>query len=256
MTLVADAPVVEMREDVAPPGRAPPPPPHPPAQAQAQSTSPTMTRCRHPRAADGKSRPWQKRLALGNMPTRMGTCRGLRRRLARSFGLCAALACALALTAAIVDAAAAPGTAAKARARITPAGVDGVKLGETYAQLRAGHLVGGIGKGCELAGPGARSASLRAPLKGSVDFTMTTPRKVTDISVRGGATARGVGVGATIAQIKAAYPKAKIDHSTDHTFGVTLVRIPKNGGGKLQFAVDTKTHRVTLIGIPLIAFCE
>ena len=31
---------------------------------------------------------------------------------------------------------------------------------------------------------------------------------------------------------------------------------PKNGGGKLQFAVDTKTHRVVLIGIPLIAFCE
>jgi len=107
-----------------------------------------------------------------------------------------------------------------------------------------------------LAGPGARSASLNAPLKGNVDFTMTLPRKVADITVRGGATARGVGIGATIAQVKAAYPKAKVDHSTDGTFGVTLVRIPKNGGGKLQFAVDTNTHRVGLIGIPLIAFCE
>jgi hypothetical protein len=143
-----------------------------------------------------------------------------------------------------------------ATARITPAGVGKVKLGDTFAQLRAQHLVGGLENGCELAGPNARSASLKAPLKGVVDFTMTSPRKVADITVRGGATARGVGIGATIAAVKAAYPKAKVDHSTDGTFGVTLVRIPKNGGGKLQFAVDTKTHRVVLIGIPLIAFCE
>lgn len=143
-----------------------------------------------------------------------------------------------------------------ASARITPAGIGKVKLGETYAQLRAQHLVGAIQKGCELAGPNARSAPLKAPLKGVVDFTMTSPRKVADITVRGGATAHGVGIGATIPAIKAAYPKAKVDHSTDGTFAVTLVRIPKDGGGKLQFAVDTKTHRVVLIGIPLIAFCE
>ncbi len=85
---------------------------------------------------------------------------------------------------------------------------------------------------------------------------MSSPRKVVDISVREGATARGVGVGATIPQIKAAFPKAKVDHSTDRTFALTLVRIPKSGGGRLQFAVDTKTHRVVLIGVPLIAFCE
>lgn len=163
---------------------------------------------------------------------------------------------------AVITATAAGATAASwnaepaASASITPDGVGKVQLGETFAQLRAQHLVGGIQNGCELAGPDARSASLKAPLKGIVDFTMTSPRKVADVTVRGGATARGVGIGATIAAIKAAYPKAKVDHSTDGTFGVTLVRIPKNGGGKLQFAVDTKTHRVTLIGIPLIAFCE
>jgi hypothetical protein len=146
--------------------------------------------------------------------------------------------------------------AAAAAVKITPAGVGAVKLGATYSHLRARHLVGRIFKGCELAGPNARAASLSAPLKGSVDFTMSSPRKVVDISVRGGASARGVGIGATIAQIKAAFPKAKVDHSTDHTFALTLVRIPKNGGGRLQFGVSTKTHRVTLIGVPLIAFCE
>ncbi len=179
--------------------------------------------------------------------------------------VCTALACALAATAAVVDAAvaqrgaaaaAATSASASASAKITPAGVGGVKLGETYAQLRARHLVGRIGKGCELAGPNARSASLTAPLKGGVDFTMTTPRKVVDINIRGGATARGVGIGATIAQIKAAFPKARVDHSTDHTFAVTLVRVPKNGGGRLQFAVDTMTHRTVIIGVPAIPFCE
>jgi hypothetical protein len=177
------------------------------------------------------------------------------RRLA---GTCAAIACASALAAPAVDAAFAQprAAAAAAAAKITPAGVDGVKLGETYAQLRARHRVGRIGKGCELAGPNARSATLRAPLKGSVDFTMSTPRKVVDITIRGGATARGVGIGATIPQIRAAYPKAKVDHSTEHTFAITLVRIPKNGGGRLQFAVDTMTHRAVIIGVPAIPFCE
>jgi hypothetical protein len=170
--------------------------------------------------------------------------------------MCAALACCLGLATALGAAAAKPGGPVAAAAKITPAGVGAVKLGATYSQLRARHLVGRIGKGCELAGPNARAASLSAPLKGGVDFTMTTPRKAVDISVRGGATARGVGIGATIPQIKAAFPKAKVDHSTDHTFALTLVRIPKNGGGGLQFAVDTKTHRVAVIGVPAIPFCE
>ena len=174
----------------------------------------------------------------------------------RVAGACAASACALALAAPVVDAALAQPRAEAAAAKITPSGVDGVKLGESYAQLRARHLVGRIGKGCELAGPNARSATLRAPLKGGVDFTMSTPRKVVDITIRGGATARGVGIGATIPRIKAAYPKAKVDHSTEHTFAITLVRIPKNGGGRLQFAVDTMTHRVVIIGVPAIPFCE
>jgi hypothetical protein len=140
--------------------------------------------------------------------------------------------------------------------RITPARVGRVKLGETYAKLRAQHLVGKIRHGCPLAGPNARSAPLSAPLKGAVDFTTSLPRRVTDIGVQGGATARGVGIGDTIADIKRAYPKARVDHSTDDMFGITLVRIPKNGGGRLEFAVSTTSHRVVLIAIPFVPFCE
>jgi hypothetical protein len=149
------------------------------------------------------------------------------------------------------------GAAAPAAAKkITRKGVDGVRLGRTFQSLRTAGLVGQLRPGCELAGPDARSARLKAPLKGSVDFTQTTPRRVMTIAVRGGAKARGVGIGATIPDIKAAYPKAKVDHSTEPVFAITLVKVPKGGGGKLQFAVDTASGKVTLIGIPRIAFCD
>jgi hypothetical protein len=47
-----------------------------------------------------------------------------------------------------------------------------------------------------------------------------------------------------------------VDRETEEVFGITLVKIPKNGGGRLQFAVDVDTKKVDLIGIPFIAFCE
>jgi hypothetical protein len=137
--------------------------------------------------------------------------------------------------------------------RIAPSGVGQVRLGDTYTSLRRRHLVGQIGRGCPFGGPNTRSAKLRRPLTGFVDFTLG---KVTNIAVSRGARARGVGIGATIARIKRAFPKARVDHSTDRMFRVTLVRIPKRGGGRLAFAVDTKTKRVTLIGVPAIPFCE
>jgi hypothetical protein len=65
-----------------------------------------------------------------------------------------------------------------------------------------------------------------------------------------------VGIGATIAAIKAAYPKVTVDHSTDGTFELTMVRVPRARGGRLEFGVNTKTKKVTLIGVPFIAFCE
>ena len=157
---------------------------------------------------------------------------------------------------AVVPAGAPAHTGLAAAKTITPSGVGGVKLGKTYKQLRQQGLVKRIRKGCELGGPNTRSAGLRAPLRGQVNFTLNSPRKVTDITVVGGAKARGVGIGAKIPAIKAAYPQAKVDHRTDRVFQLTLVKIPKNGGGKLQFGVSTITKRVTVIGIPFIAFCE
>jgi hypothetical protein len=142
-------------------------------------------------------------------------------------------------------------------AKISPVRVDGVHLGDTHADLRARGKVGPIQPGCKLA-ENTRSARLRPPLKGSVNYTQSNPRRVTDIAVRGGARARGVGIGATIAQIKAKFPHAKVIHSTEQVFQLTLVRTPKrpNGPGRITFGVSTQTHKTTIIGVPFIAFCE
>lgn len=140
--------------------------------------------------------------------------------------------------------------------RITAAGVGGVKLGRKHSALQAAGLVGRLHKGCELAVRNTRAARLRAPLKGAVDLTRNAARRVTNITITGGAKARGVGIGATIPDIKSAFPKAKVDHEPEKIFAITLVKIPKGGGGKLQFAVDTDSKKVSAIGVPFIAFCE
>jgi hypothetical protein len=169
------------------------------------------------------------------------------------------LVAALAVTALAVAATtsgAAPDAQTAATKRITRKGVDGVKLHATYKHLRKIHKVRRIGPGCELASD-TRSAKLRKPLKGVVNFKPHKhPRRVSDITVRGGATARGVGVGDTIPDIKAKYPHAKVDHSTDSTLGASLVRVPKRDGGRIMFAVDTGTHKITSIGVPIIAICD
>src|SRR3954449_274861 len=98
-----------------------------------------------------------------------------------------ALLAGLALTASAVAAPVRPGAA-----KITGAGVDGVKVGASYTSLRLAGKLAKATRGCELAGPQARAASLRAPLRGSVNLTISRPRKVDTITVLGGAKAKGV----------------------------------------------------------------
>jgi hypothetical protein len=145
---------------------------------------------------------------------------------------------------------------AAAPQKITFTGAGQVKLGMTFQQLRDKHLVGKLRAGCELAGPNARTARLRSPLRGSVNFTQTTPRKVDSITITGGATARGVGIGDRLADIKAAYRHRKVDHSQEGVFGLTFVFVKTKANPKLMFAIDVNTKKITLIGVPIIALCE
>jgi hypothetical protein len=140
---------------------------------------------------------------------------------------------------------------------ITPAGVGDVKLGKTFNELRQANLIGGLRNGCELSGPNTKFASLRAPLKGTVDLTKTSPRKVARITITGkGATARGVGIGSSATTLKRKFPKAKAEHASEEIFGVTLYKVPSTGGGRMWFAVDVSTKKVTLIGVPNLSFCD
>lgn len=164
----------------------------------------------------------------------------------------------LALTAVLTLAITATATAAAGTAdkKITPKGAGKVKLGATAAQLRADGLIGRLKPGCPLEGPGTRSARLKAPLKGFVDFTRRSPRKVRHIHIRGGAAARGVRVGDTLADITAAFPKRRIIRATEAIFGFTRVKIPKRGGGRMDFAVRVKTGKITSIDVPRIRICD
>ena len=177
--------------------------------------------------------------------------------LLRPSHLLALLAAAVAAGALAIGSSASPPASGAAAAVITPTRVDGVHLGDTHADLRSRGKVGKLQKGCELA-ENTKSAKLLAPLKGTVNYTLTNPRKVDNIAITGGAKARGVGIGATIAQIKAKFPHAKVTHKTDQVFQLTLVRTPKRpvSGGRITFGVSTQTHKTTIIGVPFIAFCE
>jgi hypothetical protein len=139
---------------------------------------------------------------------------------------------------------------------ITAAGAGHVALGAAYTALRRDRRIGTLAPGCELAGLGARWARLRAPLRGAVGFTRSAPRRVRSITILGGASARGVGVGATTAQARRAFPHATLDRSSERVFGIALLTVPKRDGGRFQLAVDASTGKVTEIGIPAVAFCE
>ena len=161
------------------------------------------------------------------------------------------------LIAGLGAAAAAPAeTSRLADQKITASGAGKVPLGGSYRSLRASGLLGALRPGCPLGGADTRSARLKAPLKGTVDLSRSRPRTVRTITVSGGASARGVGIGDRLADIKAAFPKARVDRDTEETFGITLVRVPKSGGGRIQFAIDVDTKRIARIAVPAIRFCE
>jgi hypothetical protein len=147
-------------------------------------------------------------------------------------------------------------TARAAAKAITNERVGQVRLGMTFQEARDKGLVGKLRPGCELGGPGAKIARLRSPLRGFVDLTRTTPRKIRNILVTRGARARGVGIGDRIKDIKDAFPGAKVNKKTEEIFGIWLVRVPKSAGGLIRFSVPVDTKRIDAIGVPAIPFCE
>jgi hypothetical protein len=147
-------------------------------------------------------------------------------------------------------------TARIAAKKITGGGVGQVKLGMTFQDARDKGLIGRLRPGCEFGGPETRSARLRSPLRGFVDFSLTTPRKITNILVTRGARARGVKVGDRISDIRDAYDVVRVNKNTEEVFGVWLARVPRSAGGRITFSVPVSNKRIDAIGVPFIPFCE
>ncbi|HET8756997.1 MAG TPA: hypothetical protein VFM58_13350 [Solirubrobacteraceae bacterium] len=155
-----------------------------------------------------------------------------------------------------------PGAAtAAAPQKITFKGVGQVKLGKTFKSLRNAGLVGKLHKGrCDAAGSNALPfARLRSPLQGTVEFTKGRPHRVNDITVRGGAKARGVGIGDKLRDIKAKFPKRTIDRTQEDVFRAFFVFVPRAdppGAIKMMFIIDSDSRRISSIGVPFVPVCE
>ncbi len=144
------------------------------------------------------------------------------------------------------------GTAAQAR-KVSHQGVGEVKIGMRYSVAQSMGLVGPLEDGCEL--DNFDSAELRAPLEGFVDVTRGTPPRIRHISVRGGATARGVGVGSPLSAVLAAFSGAKV--KTVPEFDLTYVRVSRSAGGKFDFLLRKGARqRVRSIEVRRFFICD
>jgi hypothetical protein len=134
-------------------------------------------------------------------------------------------------------------------------GAGDVELGGKASKLKQAGLIGRPHPGGELA-PNTRSAKLKGPLQGVVNFTVSSPRRAENIFVTGAAMAAGVGIGLPKRAVKAAFPHVKFDPPHRGRLGITLAKIPRSDGGRFQVGVDAASKKVTSFGIPFIAFCE
>jgi hypothetical protein len=168
----------------------------------------------------------------------------------------AALAIALATIAAL------GGGGANARALVspdttaTPKGVGaGLRLGRTIDALRGEGLIGGAGKGCELA-RGERVAPLRPPFQGLAHFY--PGRRLSALGITGGAeTASGVGIGTPAGQARKAYPRAAYDPPPPRApIQLGFIWIGGRFHPKMTLVIDPDSHRVSEIAIPYPSICE
>jgi hypothetical protein len=171
-------------------------------------------------------------------------------------------------TAALAGLAAAPLAATAARQPdlgivefVTPQGTTAVHLGTTARALRKGGLIGPLHKGCEL-DPGQRVAKLRpgpgTPAKGTAVFGGPRGKKLTSLTIVGGATTRKyVGIGATPEAVLKAYPHAVYNapgSTPPFAEGFIWVNSPEHP--VMTFTVGDKSELVTAISVPSPNFCE
>ncbi len=135
-------------------------------------------------------------------------------------------------------------------------GVPGLRLGMTAKHLREAGKIGPLRPGCELA-PSQKIARLRPPLRGFAIFNHRV-RKLSALSFSGGVeTARGIHVGSTAADARAAYPRAEYQApGTADPFAEGFLWVNTIEHPAMTFVVDPDSNRVETIAVHFPAFCE
>jgi WD40 repeat protein len=141
-------------------------------------------------------------------------------------------------------------------ATVTTAGVGGLRLGATAADLRERHLIGKLGPGCVFAS-GQRIAHLLPPLRGTAVFEDPGVRLSSIVLTGGAVSSRGVEVGDSAGEMLAAYPQAEFEPADPNApFPFGFLRVRRGQEVLMTMLVDPDSQRVIEIDVPNPAFCE
>jgi hypothetical protein len=141
-------------------------------------------------------------------------------------------------------------------ATLTAKGVGPIKIGATYASLKAAGLVGKLSPGCELVTPRESGAQLIGAIKGSATFNKK--QKLVAITVRKGAeTAKHVTIGDSAKSALAKYPGAKYQRaSVKDPIPYSSITVISGGNIQFSFLVSAKTQKIVELDVPTAQFCE
>ena len=128
-------------------------------------------------------------------------------------------------------------------------GLGDLRIGMSAEDASATGLIGEIGPGCELAGPGNEGADL----VGADGFVTFQDGELVAIDVRGGAeTAEGIAVGDSLDDLRSAYGDVEVDTTTEDVFAFWIARVPAG----FEAVVDPGTEEITTIAVPQVQLCD
>lgn len=142
---------------------------------------------------------------------------------------------------------------------LTERGVGGLRLGRSLAAIRRDRLIGPVSPGCELASPRPFGARIRAPLAGFATFDgRAATSRLVALSITGGArTSRGVTIGTSAANVRHAYPGARVENSgPPNPIQFNAIVVSRAGRDRIWFFLDRRGGRVRSIDLPSAQFCE
>src|SRR5262249_34332045 len=99
---------------------------------------------------------------------------------------------------------------------------------------------------------------LRPPLPGFATFDGTAPHRLVALDVRAGVqTVRRVGAGSTAAQVRRAYPEARlVTTAQTDPFDITAYVVRRGGRDRMWLLLNRPGGRVTVLDVPAPQFCD